>query len=56
MAAIVMRNICSLWMYVSVYEELKEEDYDKVKQAYKEYREAGNPPILGEDGDEIVYE
>ena len=34
-----------------VYEELKEEDYDKVKQAYKEYREAGNPPILGEDGD-----
>lgn len=39
-----------------VYEELKEEDYDKVKQAYKEYREAGNPPILGEDGDEIVYE
>ena len=35
-----------------VYEELKEEDYDKVK----EYREAGNPPILGEDGDEIVYE
>ena len=33
-----------------VYEELKEEDYDKVKQAYKEYREAGNPPILGEDG------
>ena len=24
-----------------VYEELKEEDYDKVKQAYKEYREAG---------------
>ena len=38
-----------------VYEELKEEDYDKVKQAYKEYREAGNPPILGEDG-EIVYE
>ena len=32
------------------------EDYDKVKQAYKEYREAGNPPILGEDGDEIVYE
>lgn len=38
-----------------VYEELKEEDYDKVKQAYKEYREAGNPPILGEDGDEIVY-
>lgn len=39
-----------------VYEELKEEDYDKVKQAYKEYKEAGNPPILGEDGDEIVYE
>lgn len=39
-----------------VYEELKEEDYDKVKQAYKEYREAGNPPILGKDGDEIVYE
>ena len=39
-----------------VYEELGEEDYDKVKQAYKEYREAGNPPILGEDGDEIVYE
>ena len=39
-----------------VYEELKEEDYDKVKQAYKEYREAGNPPILGEDGDEIEYE
>ena len=39
-----------------VYEEMKEEDYDKVKQAYKEYREAGNPPILGEDGDEIVYE
>ena len=39
-----------------VYEELEEEDYDKVKQAYKEYREAGNPPILGEDGDEIVYE
>ena len=39
-----------------VYEELKEEDYDKVKQAYKEYREAGNPPILGEDGDEIDYE
>ena len=39
-----------------VYEELKEEDYDKVKQAYKEYREAGNPPILGEDGDEIVFE
>ena len=39
-----------------VYEELKEEDYDKVKQAYKENREAGNPPILGEDGDEIVYE
>ena len=39
-----------------VYEELKEEDYDKVKQANKEYREAGNPPILGEDGDEIVYE
>ena len=39
-----------------VYEELKEEDYDKVKQSYKEYREAGNPPILGEDGDEIVYE
>ena len=39
-----------------VDEELKEEDYDKVKQAYKEYREAGNPPILGEDGDEIVYE
>ena len=39
-----------------VYEELKEEDYDNVKQAYKEYREAGNPPILGEDGDEIVYE
>ena len=39
-----------------VYEELKEEDYDKVKQAYKEYREAGDPPILGEDGDEIVYE
>ena len=39
-----------------VYEELKEEDYDKVKQAYKEYREAGNPPILCEDGDEIVYE
>ena len=39
-----------------VYEELKEEDYDIVKQAYKEYREAGNPPILGEDGDEIVYE
>ena len=39
-----------------VYEELKDEDYDKVKQAYKEYREAGNPPILGEDGDEIVYE
>ena len=39
-----------------VYEELKEEDSDKVKQAYKEYREAGNPPILGEDGDEIVYE
>lgn len=39
-----------------VYEKLEEEDYDKVKQAYKEYREAGNPPILGEDGDEIVYE
>ena len=39
-----------------VYEELKEEDYDKVKQAYKEYREAGNPPIPGEDGDEIDYE
>ena len=39
-----------------VYEELKDEDYDKVKQAYKEYIEAGNPPILGEDGDEIVYE
>ena len=57
MAATVTRNICSLWDVCGcVYEELEEEDYDKVKQAYKEYREAGNPPILGEDGDEIVYE
>ena len=39
-----------------VYEELKEEDYDKVKQAYREYKEEGNPPILGEEGDEIEYE
>ena len=31
-------------------------DTKNIKQAYKEYREAGNPPILGEDGDEIVYE
>lgn len=39
-----------------VYEELDNEDTKNIKQAYKEYREAGNPPILGEDGDEIVYE
>ena len=23
---------------------------------YREYKEAGNPPILGEEGDEIEYE
>ena len=27
-----------------------------IKQAYREYKEAGNPPILGEEGDEIEYE
>ena len=37
-------------------DDLEDEDVDKVKQAYKEYIEAGNPPILGEDGDEIDYE
>ena len=39
-----------------VWDDLEDEDVDKVKQAYKEYIEAGNPPILGEDGDEIDYE
>ncbi|MEO5119461.1 DUF4843 domain-containing protein [Bacteroides ovatus] len=39
-----------------VYKELAYEDADKVKQAYKEYIEKGNPPILGEEGDEIEYE
>lgn len=39
-----------------VWEDIEEEDVDKVKQAYKEYREAGNAPILGEDGDEMEYE
>ncbi len=29
---------------------------DVVKQAYREYKEKGNPPILGEEGDEIEYE
>lgn len=39
-----------------VWSDLKDGDADKVKQAYKEYIEAGNPPILGENGDEIEYE
>lgn len=39
-----------------VWEDMEEEDVDKVKQAYKEYREAGNAPILGEGGDEMEYE
>ncbi len=39
-----------------VWDDLEDDDVDKVKQAYKEYIEAGNPPILGEDGDEIEYE
>lgn len=39
-----------------VWDDLEDEDVDKVKQAYKEYIEAGNPPILGENGDEIDYE
>ena len=39
-----------------MWDDLEDEDVDKVKQAYKEYIEAGNPPIPGEDGDEIDYE
>lgn len=44
-------NVCQ-----RVWDDLEDEDVDKVKQAYREYIEAGNPPILGEDGDEIDYE
>ena len=44
-------NVCQ-----RVWDDLEDEDVDKVKQAYKEYIEAGNPPIPGEDGDEIDYE
>ena len=44
-------NVCQ-----RVWDDLENEDVDKVKQAYREYIEAGNPPILGEDGDEIDYE
>ena len=35
---------------------LEDEDIDVIKQAYREYKEEGNPPILGEEGDEIEYE
>lgn len=38
-----------------VWDELDYDDFDKVKEVYKEYREAGNPPILGEAGDEFYY-
>ena len=36
--------------------DLEDEDIDVIKQAYREYKEEGNPPILGEEGDEIEYE
>lgn len=39
-----------------VWDDLEDEDIDVIKQAYREYKEAGNPPILGEEGDEIEYE
>ena len=39
-----------------VWDDLEDDDVVKIQQAYKEYIEAGNPPILGDDGDEIVYE
>ena len=45
-------------MYVCqrVWDDLEDEDSDVIKQAYREYKEEGNPPILGEEGDEIEYE
>lgn len=39
-----------------VWDDLEDDDVVKIQQAYKEYIEAGNPPILGDDGDEIEYE
>lgn len=39
-----------------VWKDMEYEDIDRVKQAYKAYKEAGNPPILGADGDEMEYE
>ena len=39
-----------------VWDDLEDEDIDVIKQAYREYKEEGNPPILGEEGDEIEYE
>ena len=37
-------NVCQ-----RVWDDLEDEDVDKVKQAYREYIEAGNPPILGDE-------
>ena len=39
-----------------VWDDLEDDDVVKIQQAYKEYIEAGNPPILGDDVDEIEYE
>ena len=47
----VVMDVCQ-----RVWDDLEDEDIDVIKQAYREYKEAGNPPILGEEGDEIEYE
>ena len=36
--------------------DMQDDDYDKVVEAYKNYKDAGNPPILDEKGDEISFE
>ena len=54
---IAMLNICFIMdVCQRVWDDLEDEDIDVIKQAYREYKEEGNPPILGEEGDEIEYE
>ncbi len=48
---IFMMDVCKC-----IFSELKDEDYDKVVAAYKQYKEDGNPPILDDKGKEIQFE
>ncbi|MBR8707535.1 hypothetical protein IX307_000859 [Bacteroides pyogenes] len=46
-----MMDVCECTL-----KDMQDDDYDKVVEAYKNYKDAGNPPILDEKGDEISFE